>query len=298
MRHARFHAPALSSAPQVRLSTPNPAKAAAPSAAATAAAVNGAAARCNASASTTSTASSSLPPLPGGEQHPTSSPTPARRAPWQLSSYFTNNQTRHTDSLGNVLGSLDTLADPPGWTPDSQLRLAAEALAPSLQQDADSLVHQVQQLPHLLPGMQGALRLMKPAELVRMAAELESILRQLVDLRVRFPQADVAAMVAAYPPLLRMSTDQLEAAVAAVRAAFPGASEDDLEGMLARNAALLDGGEILQRCLAGVGHLMSKPQILLTLQRDPTFLFQFESLEGVSAGERDAEYLSDMYRCR
>jgi hypothetical protein len=73
--------------------------------------------------------------------------------------------------------------------------------------------------------MQGALRLMKPAELVRMAAELESILRQLVDLRVRFPQADVAAMVAAYPPLLRMSTDQLEAAVAAVRAAFPGASE-------------------------------------------------------------------------
>jgi hypothetical protein len=54
--------------------------------------------------------------------------------------------------------------------------------------------------------------------------------------------------------------------------------------MLARNAALLDGGEILQRCLAGVGHLMSKPQILLTLQRDPTFLFQVRKEVGLVPG--------------
>lgn len=44
-------------------------------------------------------------------------------------------------------------------------------------------------------------------------------------LRTRFPSADVAAMVAAHPPLLSMEPEQLAAAVAAVQEAFPEASQ-------------------------------------------------------------------------
>lgn len=47
------------------------------------------------------------------------------------------------DSLGNILSSPNTIAEAPGWTPDAQLRLAAEALAPQLQQDASTLLDQV-----------------------------------------------------------------------------------------------------------------------------------------------------------
>ncbi len=48
----------------------------------------------------------------------------------------------------------------------------------------------------------------------------------------------------------------------------------DLEAMLSANAALLDGGVSLQRCLAGIGHLMSRPQLMRCLQQDPAFLYQ------------------------
>lgn len=84
---------------------------------------------------------------------------------------------------------------------------------------------QVEKLQQLLPGMGAALRRMKPAELVRMAAQLEAVASQLVALRARFPSADVAAMVAAHPPLLRMPAPELEAAVAAVAAEFPDATQ-------------------------------------------------------------------------
>jgi hypothetical protein len=83
---------------------------------------------------------------------------------------------------------------------------------------------QVRQLLGLLPHM-ASLRSLKPAELVRMAAAVEQITARLVALRRRFPGADVAAMVAAHPPLLRMDEAEVEAAVAAVRHAFPEASQ-------------------------------------------------------------------------
>lgn len=51
------------------------------------------------------------------------------------------------------------------------------------------------------------------------------VVQQLVALRARFPAADVAAMVAAHPPLLSMGPQQLDEAVAAVQREFPEASQ-------------------------------------------------------------------------
>lgn len=48
----------------------------------------------------------------------------------------------------------------------------------------------------------------------------------------------------------------------------------ELEAMLSTNAALLDGGAMLQRCSAGVGHLLSRPQLMRSLAQDPAFLYQ------------------------
>lgn len=64
-------------------------------------------------------------------------------APWALSNYYTKKLSRETDSLGNIMSSPDTIAAAPGWTPDAQLRLAAEALAAELQQDAGALLKNV-----------------------------------------------------------------------------------------------------------------------------------------------------------
>ena len=163
---------------------------------------------------------------------------------------------------------------------------------------------------------------------------------RLLWLRGRFPTADVAAMVAAHPPLLRAAAEEVEAAAAAVAAEFPEASQvgaralackrcgpqaagrlrvtnciscrrcrcrclplrvapelapsggdhlpfaqpsiacsacavqEQLEAMLSANGALLDGGASLRACLAGVGHLLSRPQIAASLATDPTFLYQ------------------------
>lgn len=83
---------------------------------------------------------------------------------------------------------------------------------------------QVRQLQALLPHM-SSLSGLKPAELVRMAAAVEDVSARLLALRGRFPRADVAAMIAAHPPLLRMDGAEVEAAVAAVQRAFPQASQ-------------------------------------------------------------------------
>lgn len=131
----------------------------------------------------------------------------------------------------------------------------------------------MQQLQALLPGMQSTLQRMKPADLVRMATQLEQvgcreghrqgeasreegmplgvhrrmdqaaqatsdtsagtctpspcpqISEQLLTLRQLLPTADVAALVAAHPPVLRMARAELEDALAKVRYAFPEASQ-------------------------------------------------------------------------
>ncbi|GAB4819869.1 hypothetical protein N2152v2_006915 [Parachlorella kessleri] len=208
------------------------------------------------------------------------------------------HQTAAIYALGNVLGSPDAIAAAPGWTPGRQLQLAAEVLALELQQEAGELLEKVSRLQALLPGMESALRRLKPADLVRMAAHIERVTQQLIALRERFPAADVAAMVAAHPPLLCMTPDQLDAAASVVRQAFPDATEADLEAMLSTNATLLDGGSSLQQCLAGLGTLLPRQQIMRSLQRDPAFLYQFQPLESLSRGERDAQYLADLWQPR
>ncbi|EFN52616.1 expressed protein [Chlorella variabilis] len=212
----------------------------------------------------------------------------AANPPWVLANYYTKKLERRTDSLGNISSSPDTIAEGPGWTREAQLRLAAQALAAELQQDAA-----VRQLHALLPAMEVQLSRMRPAELVRLAARLEQISQLLVALRLRFPASDVAAMAAAHPPLLSMTPEQLREAVAAVQREFPDASQEDLEAMLATNATLLDAAN-LRGCMEGVGHLLTRQQLMCALQHDVAF--QFQVLQGQSRGERDAEYLSDMYR--
>jgi hypothetical protein len=61
-------------------------------------------------------------------------------APWSISPYYTKKLTRQTDALGNIISEPDAVAAAPGWTPDAQLRLAAAALAPELQRDAEELL--------------------------------------------------------------------------------------------------------------------------------------------------------------
>lgn len=51
------------------------------------------------------------------------------------------------------------------------------------------------------------------------------IAAQLVALRSRFPTADVAAMVAGHPQLLRMLPEEVDAAVAAIACEFPEAAQ-------------------------------------------------------------------------
>lgn len=61
-------------------------------------------------------------------------------APWRISTYYTKKLRRQTDELGNIVNNPDAVAPAPGWTPDAQLRLAAEALAPELRQEAEELL--------------------------------------------------------------------------------------------------------------------------------------------------------------
>lgn len=84
-------------------------------------------------------------------------------------------------------------------------------------------------------------------------APLPQIAAQLVALRSRFPSADVAAMAAAHPALLCMPSAELEAAVAAVAAEFPDASQVGAQSMDGRRAGLRLGRVLGRRAAAGTG---------------------------------------------
>lgn len=152
---------------------------------------------------------------------------------------------------------------------------------------------QVAQLHALLPGLEGKLQRMRPAELVRLAARLEEvrtggraaaactrlaacgplltwhlatfpcsspthhpwcvpslqICQQLVALRRLLPTADVAAAVAAHPPLLRTPLAEVEGALGALRQAFPDATQ-----VQAVDLQVLCAGS-LHVCFQGVGRV-------------------------------------------
>jgi hypothetical protein len=121
--------------------------------------------------------------------------------------------------------------------------------------------------------MGGSLRRMKPADLIRMAAKLPKIAQRFVELRARFPYASIEQMVAGYPPVLIMAEDALHTAAERVKQAFPAASQQEVGAMLSMNPTLLDGTS-LERCLVSVAHLLTRPQLMRSLQTDPTFLYQ------------------------
>lgn len=72
--------------------------------------------------------------------------------------------------------------------------------------------------------------------------------------------------------------------------------QEDVDAMLTVNGSLLDGGDSLERCLHGVGHLLSRPQIMRCLQRDPGFLYQVHNC-GRAAGGRMCPAVFSRPRC-
>ena len=76
------------------------------------------------------------PPLPPPLQQE------QQAAPWAMSTYYTKKLERRTDALGNIISSADTVAAPPGWSRDSQVQLAAQALSAELGSDAAALLEQ------------------------------------------------------------------------------------------------------------------------------------------------------------
>lgn len=203
-------------------------------------------------------------------------------APWQLTPYFTKKKKRPLDAQGNIIG--DTLENTAEWfalsTNEAKLRLAADTLSSQLDVPAQQLIENATKLGAIVPGGPEALDAMKPADIIRLAAQIDSLPAQWIALRAALPPAlDLNRISQKWPAVLLLSPPQAAKGFRAVADQFEGAcGREGVIAMLQTSPQLLDT-KMLEECMRGASHLMPLAQLASSLTRYGDYYLQFQSLE-------------------
>lgn len=207
-------------------------------------------------------------------------PPAASSQPWEIGGYFTKKKRRRTDELGNLIDAPEDTAESFAWSSvNARRRLAAVSLSKQLQRSPEELLENVEILGTIIPGGQDTLDKLRPADVVRLAADVDKVPGRLIDLRERLPQGtDVRKAVVTWPEVMLLSREEVGEGLAGVREAFEEEVGDEGISAIVETTPGLLKPELLHLTLHGAGHLMPRRQLADALARDPGFYLEFMSL--------------------
>ncbi|KAI8477007.1 MAG: hypothetical protein J3K34DRAFT_515981 [Monoraphidium minutum] len=243
---------------------------------------------------------------------------PRREAPWEITNYYTKKLERRTDALGNIIKDPSAIAEPASWTPDARLALAVKVVAGELGAAEAEVGARVELLRAVLPdgGLEGGGGGAKLADMVRLAMDVDGVAARLLALRAAFPRANVSTVAAKNPRLLRMGPEELRACAEEFKRLLLEQGGDDPDALLqARLGSALDPDTPAR---GGASHFREAPLLLepgvmagvlqelsrlfgagtppgRLLQGAPGLALSCQSLQGQSRGERDFDYLKDIF---
>lgn len=213
-------------------------------------------------------------------------------APWRLSNYFSKKLTRVTEPDGEIVQSIESLVEPPGWNDASKFNIAVQAVSDETGMPVEELLQNVAQLQRILPDLTSTN--LKTAEKVKLALDVDFVATRLIELREMLPGVDVSDLAVKRPILLSEDVNGIAEAVSSAKDALENAGGvESFEGLLCREPSILNV-ELLTSTLNELTRLFPNGEAAKLLEKNPRWMWTLQGLKGQQRGGRDPEYVRDM----
>lgn len=217
--------------------------------------------------------------------------------PWQLSTYHTKKKFRRMDSMGNFQLSPADFCEPVGWK-EGRWTVALQVLSEEMSVPVQKLQQGIPEVMNLLPGLSEELERagckVQVADVVRLAADPSLLSSKLLRLREILPDCNVDVLATYNLALIQKNDcEGLEVAVNKLRSQLPGSG---LRTVLMELPVLLDP-ECFESTIAELTRLLGdNPPPVARLASNPSIAHLCSSLQGQSRGDRNDDYLQEIYK--
>lgn len=208
--------------------------------------------------------------------------------------YISKKKNRVVGPDGELSQDLENLKDPLQWGEDARLRLAFQAVAEEAGVPPSQVLEGVDRLFSLLPGLEGRLQALKPGDLARLGLRADRVAERLVLLKQLLPTADIQRLVGRAVWVLSCPDQELVEGVGRARELLGTLGSEEVDVLAEVQPMVLKPG-VLEGAVGEIRRLLNTDPGRLLLG-SPDFLFVVQSLEGQQRGDRDAEYLAEIYR--
>ena len=144
--------------------------------------------------------------------------------PWSVNTYHSKRAAHRVNELGDIIGEDDApenILNQPGWDDAGKLRFCVATVADELGVSREDVEGKMRQLFKLVPGIERRVGEVKTADIVRMVASLNDVVKAFTRLRQMLPTADLGKIVEGRPGILLEDLDALEVRIGNLRKATP-----------------------------------------------------------------------------
>ena len=144
--------------------------------------------------------------------------------PWSVNTYHSKRAAHRVNELGDIVGEDDApenILQQPGWDDAGKLRFCVATVADELGVSREDVEEKMRQLFKLVPGIERRVGEVKTADIVRMVASLNDVVKAFTRLRQMLPTADLGKIVEGRPGILLEDLDALEVRIGNLRKATP-----------------------------------------------------------------------------
>ena len=142
--------------------------------------------------------------------------------PWSVNTYHSKRAAHRVNELGDIVGEDDApenILQQPGWDDAGKLRFCVATVADELGVSREDVEEKMRQLFKLAPGIERRVGEVKVADIVRMVASLNDVVKAFTRLRQMLPTADLGKIVEGRPGILLEDLDALEVRIGKLRKA-------------------------------------------------------------------------------
>ncbi|GMH45605.1 hypothetical protein BSKO_13562 [Bryopsis sp. KO-2023] len=213
--------------------------------------------------------------------------------PWTVGKYYTKKLERRTNKLGEILQTPETIAEPIGWNDNAKLELSVELVSRETGVPIDEVKSRVRQLQEILPDF--GERHLKTVEKVKLALDIESVIRRVIRLKEMLPNVDASALVLKRPSLLSQDSEIVQKDLDTARKLLADAGGvENFENLVEVEPSILNV-ELLDHTLRELERLFLGKKSAKLLESNPQWIWKLQSLTSQSRGDRDEAYVLDTY---
>jgi hypothetical protein len=121
----------------------------------------------------------------------------SQSAPWSITNYYTKKRERNTGSLGELLETDDSVAEPVGWN-KRKLELKCKVISDmeACHLDEQALLKRCEVLAKVVPDLESSMETMKANVLCKLLLNVSDVSMRMLSLKTHLPFCNASKLVA------------------------------------------------------------------------------------------------------